>query len=923
MKKLCLIDGSGFIFRAFHALPPLTTKDGTPVNAVYGFTKAIMQLKEQKDIEYLLVVFDSSRISFRQNIYVEYKAHRPPPPAELIPQFALIKQVPKALNVASIEIEGFEADDIIATYSNLGKKLGLEIEIVSSDKDLMQLIDDTKNVYMYDPLKRKKITQADVLEKFGVHPNLVIDAQALIGDASDNVPGVLGVGPKTASDLLNRFGSLENIYNNISEILKPNLKEKLVNNKEMAFISKKLVTLEQNINFDNVAISQNTTPDSFDIKNYSLKPYIFEELYSFLNSLSFNSLMANIAKINNHSIKDFINETNKLNHLSVHKPIKDNDPIKAIATTNILISSINDLKIAIDNLINLRIKYRVISCIFNSDTSLSIGNEIYNYSINIKKEQFSLLDNSTEQDITHSVLLEVLLPLLKNQSITKVFFSTKDFFNNFKSTNLNKDLWFYINELNNYEDVSLLHYLISGSLNTKDFKQQLFEILKNNYLVNENDEALEINSNLLINLYNIYFHKIVENKNYSLYCNFDKPLIKVLALMESVGILVDKNILYSLSQTFAQQIQTIEKEIFASSGGEFNLASPKQVGEVLFEKLQIDGKKHKTGAWITDSEALEDIVNNEKNTEVNIKIASLILQWRQLFKLKTTYTDSLMNDINPNTRRIHSEFFQCAVNTGRLSSQHPNLQNIPIKTKEGKLIRGAFVAKAGYKLISLDYSQIELRLLAIIAGVKNLETAFLKNLDIHKQTASEIFGVVLNDVSDDLRRSAKAINFGIIYGQSAFGLASALGISKGDAKKYIDGYFASYPEIKNYMESTINEAKQYGFVQTLFGRKCFLNNINSKNFMAKAGAERGAINAKIQGSAADVVRLAMIMVNEHIEKNNYKASLLLQIHDELIIECEETIAEKLAQELQQIMQSVATFNIPLIVDYSIGNSWLG
>jgi DNA polymerase-1 len=886
MKKLVLVDGSGFIFRAFHALPPLHTPQGVPVNAVYGFTKALLALQERGDIDYLAVVFDSSRLSFRQAIYKEYKAHRPPTPEELIPQFPMFRQVADALNIKRVEQEGFEADDLIATYSKIAMELGIAVEIQSSDKDLMQLISDDKNISMFDPLKKKAIKESEVLEKFGVSPDKVIYVQALMGDSSDNVPGVKGVGPKTATDLITTFGNLDNIYNNIDKISKASLKEKMLSCKELAYTSLKLVTLEQQV------------PVEGGLDGFIKNKFDPKTLYTFLNSLSFNSLALKIAKETNLDII----KTPVEDEFNIHQSSNNLSPVK---TKNKVVFETVEIKtLSQDTFKNLKLNRRLPILLQNNTLNIldELGQKEYQLKINnnLGKDLFA----DQEEGFTLNEILINIKDALQATHIQKIFHNAKEI--------LNKCIVLDIH-LSSYEDTYLLSYLLNGS---KEESQSLKIALVQEFLFAEEDTTTSIKASDLLDLFEIYENTIVNEHCKYVYECIDKPLVATLIQMENFGIMVNKNILIELGQKFTQEIKALEEKIFNISKEEFNLASPKQIGEVLFNKLEIKGKKNKTGSWKTSASFLEDLA------EDGVEIANLILQWRQYFKLKTTYTDSLIEKINPHTGRIHSKFLQCQTTTGRLSSIDPNLQNIPIRTQNGKEIRKAFVAKEGYKIISLDYSQIELRVLAIIAQVNNLLDAFKHNQDIHKKTASEIFNVPLAEVTDSLRRNAKAINFGIIYGQSEHGLASLLGISKVEAKNYIDSYFKQYPEIKEYMEKTLEIARKQGYVTTLLGRKCFVKDINHKNYTLRSFAERTAINARIQGTSADIMRKAMVLVDKFLRNNSdYDANIALQIHDELLVEVKETQAAELARTLQVIMEQVFSFPIVLEVNYSIADNW--
>ncbi|MFL1780665.1 DNA polymerase I [Candidatus Hepatincolaceae symbiont of Richtersius coronifer] len=949
MAKLCLIDGSGFIFRAFHALPPLVSKSGIPVNAVYGFTKSMMAL-QQNHVDFIAIIFDSSRITFRQSLYPSYKAHRPEAPAELIPQFSLIRRAAKALNIMGIEKEGFEADDLIATYAKLAVEKGLEVEIISSDKDLMQLLSDEKKVYMFDAFKKRKITEKDVLEKFGVLPKHVIAVQALMGDNSDNVPGVKGIGPKTASALINQFHTLENLYANLEDIPKQTLKDKLQDNKDLAFLSEKLVTLKNNVPI-NMSIEELkwTTPKPLD-------------LYSFLNELSFTSLAIKIAKDYGLTHTENLEKANKANekvetNLS-NPPLIQNNPnlplnplgskqekkqaksqivtlLKDLKSLLVLFAEVREVGI-LPHLTILKSKQIILDKIIIFHPQLNI-----NYHILIKskptpdaspspqttlfnevKEHRAKLDDEREIDLT--TFISLFQQLLENPAQAKIFYNAKDFFHLIYS---------YGVKLKSFEDIMLMAYLLKGEIyaNDESFLQlsqkeffsdssylnlsQVSSIAEENSSSQVSDALLaedtltssvfnhspikmldQPQADWLFSLYHNYMPQLIKEKCKYLYENFDKPLILILLEMEQNGILIDKKVLKDLSKEFFLSLADLEDKIFQISGEKFNLGSPKQIGEVLFNKIGIKGKKNKTGSWKTSANFLQELADE------GLEVATLILKWRQISKLKNTYSDKLVLEADSLTNRIHTRFLQSSTATGRLSSIAPNLQNIPIKSSEGKKIRQAFIAPQGYKILSLDYSQIELRILATIANVVSLKQSFINNEDIHSKTASEIFNVPLKDINKDLRRKAKTINFGIIYGQSPFGLANQLGVSHEVAAKYIEAYFYKYPEIKTYMNQTITQAQQYGYVTTLFNRKCFIRDIHNSSFTIKSFSQRAAINAPIQGTAADIMRKAMHKVHQQIKSKNLNAKLLLQIHDEIVIEVKEEEALKIAQELKYIME---------------------
>lgn len=864
-----------------------------PVNAVFGFTKSLMALQEEKNVEYIAVIFDSAGKTFRNDLFKEYKANRPTVPEELILQFPLVRKATKALNITSVELCGFEADDLIATYTKLAIQEGLEVEIISSDKDLMQLIDDTKNVYMFDAIKKQKITSTEVFTKFGVLPQQIIEFQALVGDSVDNIPGIKGIGIKTAAELLKTFGSLDNIFNSIDKITKPALKEKILNGKDSAYLSLKLVTLKNNVPL-NVPIA--------NLKKQSPNP---TTLYKFLTSLAFNSLAVKIANKAGLSVIEIAKQqaTPCITPESTNTTIKNNPILPKETTENINITNYDSL---IKTLEELSSNY-YLPILYNLKNKTIINISLYNtknhinYNIKIaNNNQAEDLFNPKNDIITLPNFLESLKPLLENPVIKKIFFNLKPFLHAIAPYNL---------QLQSCEDIMLMDYILYGP---NPDKNPLGAIIAKLYLCNL---ALEdITPHWLLLLYNFYNSELVLKQGKYLYEYFDKPLLFVLYAMELQGITLNSQILKELSIEFQNSLTKLEKEIFALAEP-FNISSPKQMGEILFEKLKLKGTKNRLGSWKTDASALEKISSEHK-------IVKLILEWRQISKLKNTYSDKLPEKINPQTGTLHTTFLQASTSTGRLSSVEPNLQNIPIKSIAGKKIRQALVAKKGYKIISLDYSQIELRLLATIGQVPKLITAFNKGEDIHNKTAMEVFKVTAAEITPEHRRQAKTINFGIIYGQTPYGLANQLNISPEEAKEYITAYFQQYPEIKLYMDKAIQEARTNGYVLTTFHRRCFIHDINSKNHQLRLFAERAAINAKLQGTAADIIKKAMINMFNYIKCHQYDAHLLLQIHDEVVLEVQEKQANKLAQQLQKIMEKSVNIGIPIVVDYNIANNWL-
>lgn len=928
-KKLALIDGYGFVFRAFHSLPPLTRGDGIQVGAVYGFTNMLIKLLAGLHVSHVAVVFDSGSKTFRNEIYPEYKAHRPPCPEELIPQFPIVREAAESLNLAILEKIGFEADDIIATLAKKYSKEDYEVLIISSDKDLMQLIDG--NVKMYDAMRNKLIAENEVKEKFFVAPNKVLDVLSLIGDSSDNVPGVRGIGPKTAAELINQFGSLENIFSNLDQIKQDKRREMLREGEEKAKLSKILVSLKEDVE---LPVTQN------DLEVKAIDPH---KLLVFLQKQGFRSLIERVKK-------EFqITET-----ASASANVSESPALKNVLSENKkpTISFAQIKKTEISSKEELKKLHEQIDknglAIFDFQEN---GEEILNLSISTTKNNEDLTEiffislkkdeSAPSADLfgfdnvqkTSEISLSDIDKIISDESIKKIFFDLKLFLRILFFTNKpNKNF-----PISSFEDVSLINHLLNCSVKNElrelinlnleedlgalDFGKYFNELDKSRLPEFEtNDKKIEFytfRNFAIYNLYKILAPKIAELKLSGSYQNQEKPLLLTLAKIESEGVKLDTHKLHLLSQEFAKEIDRLSKEIYQIAGQEFNIASPKQLGEILFEKMNLTSSKKskKTGALSTGVEVLEELA------EQGFEIAQKILDFRKFSKLKNTYTDSLPEEINKSTGRVHTTLSSISTITGRLSSYNPNLQNIPIKTKEGKKIRECIIAKEGSLLIAADYSQIELRILAGVANIENLIQAFKENKDIHRITAAQVFGLKEEDVNDDIRSKAKAINFGIIYGISGFGLARQLGISRTEASDYIKSYFAAYPGIQASMKKFIDEAKQNGYIETIGGRKCFISHINDKNPMIRAEAERLAINAPIQGSAADVIKKAMIRLDKKLMEKNFDAKIILQIHDELIIEAKESEAEEVAKVVREEMENAFSFSVPLKVDLDIAKEW--
>jgi len=900
-KHLFLIDGYSFVFRAYHSLPPMTSPNGIPVNAVYGFTNMIMKLREklrEDDDHYMLVVFDAGGKTFRNDIYSEYKAHRPPAPEDLRPQFPLVREAVDALNIASSQLEGYEADDIIATYSQRADNEGMKVTIVSSDKDLMQLINE--NVEMFDSMRDKRIGSSEVEEKFGVSPKKVLDVLSLMGDSADNIPGVPGIGPKTAAELVNNFGSLEEVLINAESIKQKKRRENLIEFAEQARMSKELVTLCYD------------TPVYDKIDNFHLKPIQEDILVEFLHKYGFRSLLARARKIHNLDISH--EDLYKVQEVRDEDPDVQTDIIKNKHELENWLGDVNNL-----NQLSIYSYWEK-----NNLTAISLAKSnksacYINLSIDKELDQKDFFEEKESLNINLNDVIEVLKTCLDNKGCLKIAYNIKS---------LEKLL---MHEIGEFDDIMIMSYILDGSKNNKEIEDIL--TLHLGKVITKPDELSDKKISLssidekkaadylgsisvgIISLQKHFRKRLFKDKMLSAYENLERKLVNVLNKMENEGIKVDVTILHDLSTDFAKRLSNLELEIFKEAGEEFNISSPKQLGEILFDNLGIKGgKKSKNGSYKTDIDVLEGL-----STQGYV-IADHIIQWRSISKLKSTYTDALAKEINPKTGRIHTTFAMVSTSTGRLSSLSPNLQNIPIRTEDGIKIRNSFVAKNGYDFIGADYSQIELRLLAHMADIESLKDAFKNNLDIHSKTASQIFEVPLEEVTADLRRSAKTINFGIIYGQSAFGLSSQLKISRGEAKEYIESYFKQYPGIRDFMEVSKEEARDNGYVKTLFGRKCFINGINAKGPL-RAFAERAAINAPLQGTAADIIKKAMIQLDHELVKSNIDAKILLQVHDELIIEVNENITSEVQGLIKKTMENVISLSIPLIVDSKVGKNW--
>ncbi len=909
-----LIDGSGYIFRAYYALPPLTRKsDGLPTGAVSGFCSMLFKLledsKSDQNLEkptHFAVIFDSARKTFRNQIYSDYKANRSEAPDDLAPQFEYIRKSVLAFNLPSVDLPNYEADDLIATYVDQVLKKGAKVTIVSSDKDLMQLY--KKGVRIFDPMKNKFITDDDVIKKFGVDATKVIDVQSLAGDSSDNVPGVPGIGVKTAAELINKYGTLENLLNSAHEIKQNKRRETLLENKDKALISKKLVTLDHK------------SPVKRELTEFKLKNIDKDKLYKFLREMEFNRLLS--SAISAYGEPELIGA--KIDSKNYEKQTQINNK------NYYLITSLDQ----IDEWIEEAEEAGEVA-VDTETTSLDPHQaDLVGISLcsKIGKACYIPIGHNSSGCIDKTKVIKKIKKLLEDPSVKKIGQNIKFDF-----------IVFYKNgiTLTSMEDTMLMSYVLDAGKNrhnmdtlseihlghkTISFKDLVGTGKKAiNFSEVELDKAKDYaaeDADITFRLYRKFLKSLKSEKMTNIYETFEKPLIEILAFMEIEGVEIDSKFLKSLSSKFEKKIKKLEKDIFKISKEEFNIASPKQLGEIIYNNLKIAGlKKTKKGSFATSASVLEDLAFKGH------EFPKLILDWRQVSKLKNTYSDALPEHVNQSTKRVHTSFLLAATTTGRLASSDPNLQNIPIKSEDGKEIRKAFTAKKEYVFISADYNQIEMRILADLADVKELKKAFKNNEDIHSLTASQIFNIDIKKVNQDHRRKAKAINFGIIYGISQYGLAKQINVSNHEAEEFLDSYFAKFPEIKVYMDNTIKFCRKSGYVNNIFGRRSHFSGINDKNFNVRNFQERAAINAPIQGSASEVMRLAMMRLYKKLsDKKNINSKMLLQIHDELIFEVpkkeEKVMIELIKTEMTSVAQSdYHSFSTPLTVDINVGDNW--
>ncbi|MGB1367227.1 MAG: DNA polymerase I [Candidatus Puniceispirillaceae bacterium] len=943
--QLVLVDGSGYIFRAFHGLPMMNRPDGTPINAVFGFTKMLLKLKADLNPSHIIVIFDAGRVTFRNDIYPDYKANRSEPPEELVPQFALVRQAAEAIGLPVLEMPGFEADDLIASYARQAEQAGMSCLIVSSDKDLMQLV--RGNITMLDPMKNRPIGQEEVIEKFGVTPDKVVDVQALAGDSTDNVPGVPGIGIKTAAELINQFGDLDSLLAAAETIKQPKRRENLIQFAEQARISRQLVYLKDDVDVP-LAIDGLVTPQAEE-----------EKLMGFLAEQGFKSLIAALGGTMPAASPAAAS-------LSSAKTAGQNSDIADGQPDNILPPVVEEADYELVTDMDALERWIAIArgqgfvAIDTETTSLdaaraelvgvamatSPGKGCYIPLRHIPAGQAGTdtpqqgLDFSAPEppsqikQIPYDTAIEALRGLLADEAVLKIGHNLK-YDMHILSQPRNGGLPVYP-----VDDTMCLSYVLDAGRTERHGLDHLalnllqVQTIKYEDLCGKGAKQISFaevppeaacayaseDADICLRLWMMYRPRLAREGVSSVYERLERPLIPILAEMEKTGIVVDDNILRRLSNDFATRIVELEAIIHEQAGSSFNIASPKQLGEILFDQMGLEGgKKSKTGAWSTGADVLEDLAAN------GVAIAQSVLDYRQLAKLKSTYTDALMKSINPDSGRVHTSYSMVGASTGRLSSSDPNLQNIPIRTHEGRQIRTAFVARKGYKLISADYSQIELRLVAHVAGEESMIAAFHKGVDIHAQTAAEVFNVPLETMDAETRRRAKAINFGIIYGISGFGLARQLSIPQGEARDYIKAYFERFPGIRAYMDEAKQFAKVNHYVETLFGRRIHIPQIEDKNQAVRAFAERQAINAPIQGSAADIIKRAMIRLPAALRGENIDADMLLQVHDELIFEVPEDQTDKAVAAITRIMEEAAapvlSLKVPLVAEAGIADSW--
>ncbi len=928
-QRLCLVDGSGFIFRAFHALPVLTRSDQTPVNAVLGFSNMLLKLLDDLHATHLAVIFDSARESFRNELAPDYKANRPDPPDELIPQFPLVREATRAFNVECLEKPGFEADDLIATYARQAEAAEMDVIIISSDKDLMQLVSDRIN--MFDAIKNRTIGRTEVKEKFGVGPEKVVDVQALAGDSTDNVPGVPGIGIKTAALLIQEYGDLDALLSRAGEIKQPKRRQSLIDFADQAKLSRELVRLRDDVPTDlTVDRLQRRNPDP-------------QRLLTFLKEQGFKALMAKIqsrmASGEDGPQIEGVPTSTPDEPTATHYELVQSHAVLQDWITQARYGGVVAIKTATTLTDENRTEPVGLSLCVRPGRACYVP---FAHRPPAPDSESDDADFAEEEDAAHPRVpliqipleeaLACLRPLFADPSVLKIGHHVKD------------DLVVlrrYGVTLSPVDDAMLMSYVLDGGSHghgldelaerhfgqtTITFKdvagtgksRRTFDRVPPEQALAYAAEAADVT----LRLHQFFKPRLSAERMVTTYETLERPLITVLADVEAAGIRVDREKLESLSREFAERQAALEKDVYDLAGHTFNLGSPKQLGKVLFDEMRLEGgHKGKSGAYATGADVLETLAADGH------ELPAKVLDWRQLDKLQRTYADALVEQIDARTGRVHTSFAMAATSTGRLSSTDPNLQNIPIRTEDGRKIRHAFVTTPGRLLLSLDYSQIELRLLAHVADVGALKQAFHEGQDVHALTAGQLFGVAPDEVDPAMRRKAKAINFGIIYGISAFGLGRQLGMTGEEAAAYMKTYFDRYPGIQEYMDRTKQFCRERGYVETLFGRRCHVPGIHDKNAVLRNFSERAAINAPIQGTAADVLKRAMIRVPPALARHrlNAKAAMLLTVHDELVFEADADAAEQTGEVVKHVMESATLpalrLSVPLTVDVRQGNSW--
>jgi DNA polymerase I len=931
-RHVYLVDGSGYIFRAYHALPALTRADGTPIGAALGYANMLYKLLQETDADHLAVVFDASGTTFRNRIYDAYKAHRPEPPDDLVPQFKLVRELTDAFSVCCIERDDYEADDLIATYARHAAAQGATVTIVSSDKDLMQLVGD--GIAMLDPIKQRPIGAAEVREKFGVGPEQVVDVQALCGDSVDNVPGVPGIGVKTAAELITIYGDLENLLAHAPEIKQPKRRQALIDFAEQARLSKRLVILDDKV------------PLPVPLEQLAVRPLDRDKLAAYLRAQGFRALLARVeTKLGKGGGNGALPPSHGVVPAAPMAAVPAPPGLGTVERRYALVQDMADL----DGWIAAANTQGVVAIDTQTTSTNGADAELVGIALAIAPGEACYIPLAhranaaqgaldlagatpaaeTPRQVPRDAALAKLKPLLEDDGVLKI----------------GQDVKFDIAVLAGsgvalapVDDTMLIAYVIEGGSHSHDIDELASRHLGHETLKYKDvagsgkshvgfaavplerarDYAAE-QADIALRLHRVLKPRLLAERRLAFYETIERPLLRVVADMERAGIRVDRAELNRLSEDFARRLAELEREIHTVAGHPFNIGSPKQLGEVLFDELALPGgRKSKTGAYGTDAAVLEELA-------LTHDLPARVLDWRQLAKLKSTYADALVGEINPATGRVHTSFALAATLTGRLSSTDPNLQNIPIRTEEGRKIRRAFVAEPGHLLVSADYSQIELRLAAEIGDVGPLKDAFRRGDDIHALTASQVFGVPMAEMTGEIRRRAKAINFGIMYGMSAFGLAQRLQIPQSEAAEYIKAYFARFPGIRAYMDRVKEECRERGYVETLFGRRCYIPGIRDSNAARRGYAEREAINAPLQGTAADIIKRAMIRIPGALAKAGLRTRMLLQVHDELVFEAPEAEAERASTVIKDVMEAacapVLTLSVPLVVETGAAHNW--